>query len=202
MSMKNPSSEYDRLFLQALDILNSCNDVNAVKDYIFAIEDQDYRDVTLAKIGVLLVTQNRPDDGMHFVRAIKNTMERADALLDIAREYIKRGGRLRASEMLTESASTAEDIERSTWETPSMLLQICAELRGLAFPTEALAMLRRAISFAQKGGDFDSAKVLGGGAVLLAEWGYRDEAISAANLISQAELHRAILERLSGPGQP
>ncbi len=57
--------------------------------------------------------------------------------------------------------------------------------------------MKRAIDLAQNGGDFESAKVLGGCAVLLAKWGRGEEAVSLTNLIAQPELRKTTQECVS-----
>jgi hypothetical protein len=195
--MNEPGTQYDHLFSRAVEILSSTGQLSAVEEYISSIDDQDYRDVMLGKIGILLVAQHRCADAMQIVRAIQQPIERADALVAVAREHLKRGERLEAKAALAEAILSAEAIRRSTWETPSILLQISTDLYQLSGTAEALPVLRRAVELAQQGNDFDSAKVLSGGAVLLARWGYREEAISVTSLISQPELRSVTQERIA-----
>lgn len=194
--MKKVGTEYDRLFSHAIEILRSRGELKPVEDYVSMIEDRDYRDVTLAKLGVFLAANNRGDEGMQLAHGIEQPMERADALLGIAREYAKAGHGIKAKAALLEAISAAEAIERSTWEAPSILLQASTEFYHLDFRSDASSLLQRAIQMAQKGADFDSAKVIGGAAVLLAKWGYAEEATSVAEAIAQPELREATLNRL------
>ncbi len=124
-------TEYDRFFAWAMQILHSSGELSAVQEYISTIEDRDYGDATFCKVAVALAAQNRSDEGMLFIQAIEQPMERADALLGVAREHAKRGERLEAKASLMEATTAAESVEHSTWEAPSILLQVSAELHGL-----------------------------------------------------------------------
>lgn len=190
------NSQYDRFFSRGLEIWHSHGELSAVKEYVYAIEDQDYRDVTLGRVGVFLAEHERADDALQFIRAIQQNMERADAFLNLARAHAQKGDYLGAKTAYLEAVSAAEGIQRSTWETPSILLQASAELHHLSCSADALAILRRAINLARKGGDYESANVLGGAGVLLAKWGLPDEATSVVGLISEPGLRKTTEERL------
>ena len=125
--MSGFQSQYEFFFSQAIDILQSGGEIKAVKQFVAAIEDSDYRDGTLSRIGVFLVSESRTRDGMEFVSTIEQPMERADALLAVAREHGKTNDPDTARSAIMQAVSTFEDIKPSTWEIPSILLEASAE---------------------------------------------------------------------------
>src|SRR5262245_13458050 len=142
--------EYDRIFSEAKEILQSRKDVGAVKEYVLAIQDQDYRDATLSKIGVFLLEHGRGEEALQFIRSIERPMERADAFVALARAHVHRHEIAKAKESLLEAIATAGIIERSTWEAAAILLQASTDLHQLDLKPLALSTLRRAITLAQK----------------------------------------------------
>jgi hypothetical protein len=151
--------------------------------YAESATDVDGRDYSLAKLAEYLAAHDRPE-ALDLVHSIQHPFDRADSFLAVGRGYARNGAIQAARVAFLAAVSAADAIPRSTWETPSLLLEVGIELRAIGDGNEALDLIRRASSLARRGGDVDSRKALGACAVTLAKWGYGDEAMSIAKTIT------------------
>src|SRR5579872_5869021 len=71
--------------LEAVEKLKS-NGLSAAREYLASLPDQDYRDYALGKMAVALAANNRPG-ALALVDEIVRPSERADAFIEVGREY-------------------------------------------------------------------------------------------------------------------
>lgn len=196
MGMDKPKNPFEHHYHQALEILRKSQSCDQVRHYAATIGDPEYRDTTLQRIGLHLASEGQINEAFQLSNDIILALTRADAFFEIGRLLAQQGAEQKAKDAFGKAVESANAIENSTWECPSVLLQVSDELHKLGEEGQALQLLRRAIVLAKQGGDFDSAKVIGGGAVLLAHWNHPDEAAAAAESIWQPDLRARTLERL------
>jgi tetratricopeptide (TPR) repeat protein len=194
--MDEPANPFEYHYGQALEILRKSRSSDHVRQYADSIGDPEYRDTTLQKIGLHLAGEGEFNEAFQLLNAIDLPLTRADAFFEIGRILAQQGATQGAKDAFAKAVESANAIENSTWECPAVLLQVGEELHKLGEESEGLQLLRNAVELAKQGGDFDSAKVIGGGAVLLADWSHPDEAAAAAESIWQPDLRARTLERL------
>ena len=177
--------------------MRSDRPTDQVLQYVESIGDPEYRDATLRKLALHLVNHGQINDALRLSHDINDPLTRADAFFDIGSLLAKRNAVQEAKAAFDEAVKSAGAIEKSTWECPTVFLQVSEELHKIGEKDQALELLHTAIELAKGAGDFDSAKVVGGGAVLLARWNYPGEAAAVAESIWQPDLRARTRERLS-----
>jgi tetratricopeptide (TPR) repeat protein len=190
-------TRYDHYYEQALKVLLDQGSSGQVLQYVESIGDSEYRDATLHKIALHLVNEGRIKAAFRLSHDINDPLTRADAFFDMGSLLAKRSAVPEAKGAFDEAVNSANAIEKSTWECPTVLLQVSEELHKIGEKDQALQLLHRAIELAKDASDFDSAKVVGGCAVMLALWNYPDEAAAVAETISQPDLRALTRERLT-----
>ena len=194
--MGKPENPFEYHYGQALEILRKSQSSDQVRQYAESIGDPEYRDTTLQRIGLHLAGKGQVNEAFQLSNYIVLPLTRADAFFEMGRLLAQQGAVQKAKDALGKAVESANAIENSTWECPAVLLQVGEELHKLGEKSEGLQLLRKAVELAKQGGDFDSAKVIGGGAVLLARWNHREEAVAAADSIWQPDLRARTHERV------
>jgi tetratricopeptide (TPR) repeat protein len=192
--MNTYRSEFDRISFETIERLTSSG-LDAAKEYAFSLSNQNYRELALEKIAVALAEQSRPE-GVSLFDTIERPLERADAFISIGREYAKQRRQVEAKEAFMRAVSSAEAIPRRGWETPAIMVQASEGLYKLALVSEAMSFLSRAIPLAQAETDVESVRTLANCAVLLAEWGHREEANSILETITLPGVKAHTYERI------
>ena len=122
--MTKYQTEFDRHYEAALEILNKLGSFEKAYQYIDDLEDEDYRDTTLARVAQFLAGRGDVEQALRLCSSVHYALARADAFIEVARNVKKKGLAEASKRILREAIVAAEAIERSSWETPTILLRL------------------------------------------------------------------------------
>jgi tetratricopeptide (TPR) repeat protein len=191
---------FDVYYKNAMDLLgvDVAESIPSVHSYIDSIDDEGCRDRTFARVSQALASRGHLAFALSFCGAIGDKIDRADALLDVARALRRVGESESAREVLSQAAQAANDIDSSVDTVAAIHLQIAVELSELGARDEAQALLDRAIQLLEavpRG--FEESKTLAGCARLPAHWGQRSRAFEVAGLVESPGHRERILRELT-----
>ncbi len=201
--MSDFETKYDSYYKASLNLFRQNKSVEDVFQYVDSIEDNEgsYRDTTLGKLALFLISEQKISDALRFCVAILDPLERADALFEVARALWKEKQYDSAREFLNAAAESARVVERP-YETAMVFLQIAALLERLGEQKQASQFLREAVDLAKPmPQNFEASKTLRGCARLLASWNRISEANEVVQAIEVPELRAAALEEIQGRGK-
>lgn len=188
-------AQYTKHYAVALDSLQDGASPEEVLQSIGSIEDEDYRNGTLAKVARHLAKTGRVQDSLCFCQAIHDPLEHADALFAVGRELRKGGYSEPAGDVFRQTIEAAGRLKPGSSEMPAILLQVSDELWNLGQKKEARELLRRTMELT-KPQHFENAKTLAGCARLLWRWGSQSEAMTLAKSIESEEQRNRVLTEL------
>lgn len=191
-------AQYAKYHAAALDRLQAGTSPEEVLHSINSIEDEDYRDGTLAKVARYFAANGRLQEALRFCQAIRDPLEHADALFAVGRE-LRKGGYLEpANDVFRQTIEAAKRLKLGDSEMPAIFLQVSDELWNLGQTKEARELLRRTIELTQpQPQHFENAKTLAGCARLLSSWGNQSEAMAVAKTIESKEQRNRVLTELT-----
>lgn len=196
--MTDYQTKYAKHYAAALDRLGAGASPEEVLQSINSIDDEDYRNGTLAKVARFFAVNGRLQDSMRFCQAIRDPLEHADALFAVGRE-LREGGYLEpANDVFRQTIEAAKRLKPGNSEMPAIFLQVSDELWNLGQTEEARDLLHRAIELTKSHPQhFENAKTLAGCARLLSRWGSQSEALTVAKSIESKEQRNRVLNELT-----
>lgn len=191
-------TQYAKHYAAALGRLQAGASPEEVLQSISSIGDEDYRDGTLASMARYFAANGRVQDSLRFCRAIRNPLERADALFEVGRE-LRKGGYLEpAKDVFRQTIEAAKRLKPGGSEMPAIFLQVSDELWNLGQTIEARELLRCTMELTKSQPQhFENAKILAGCARLLWRWGNQSDAMAVAKSIESKEQRNRVLAELT-----
>lgn len=188
---------YDEHYDQALELWTRGGTVDQVLQHVAGIDDENFRDGTLAKMAGYFAAQGRVAEAERFCDAIQNPIEHADALFEVGRELSSHNDPTSAKRIFDQTVTATSAIKSGAWEAPAIFLQVSDALWVLGETQEAMQLLKRAAVLAQRPPQhFESSKTLAGCARLLSKWGHPALAIEVASTIESAEQRDTVTKEL------
>lgn len=200
--MPDFETEYDRYYARAIDLLQRGGTAE-VYEYIRTINDEDYRDRTLDKLGQYLAAEGNLGDALRFCAAIVHPVAHVDALFEVGRVLRRKRDFEAAKNVFDQAVVTAGAIERA-YDRAAVFLQVADQLERLGAREQALALVYRAVELAKPiPQNFEASKTLRGCARVLARWDRLSEAMKVAEAIDDqwSALRQTTLEEVQGRGQ-
>ncbi len=195
--MSRYQTKYAKLYAAALDRLQAGASPDEVLQYIDSINDEDYRDGTLAKMAWFFAANARFQESIRFCQTLRDPLEHADALFAVGREARKNGNSQPARHAFQKTIEAAEKLNPGAWEVPALFLQVSDELWNLGEEDEALELLGRTVELGKRPPQhFESSKTLAGCARLLSRWGNRSQVLNVAKAIESKEQRNTVLKEL------